>query len=265
VSAHLLLFKNAKLHYTKSGTGTKSLLLFHGFGQKHTVFDDLMETLSNQYTLYSFDLFFHGESFWGDEEKPMEKEYWKELLNHFLSEHSIDKFSVLGFSMGGKFALAGLEAFPDRTEEIFLLAPDGIKTSFWYSLATYPQVFRQLFKSMIGHHQRFLAVSRIALQLRLIDKGVLRFVELQMNTEEKRKRVYYSWVVFRHLQFDLDKIADILNSNHIPLTLIIGKYDKIITAKNMKPFLDKLRIKRFEIIEAGHNDLIKSYQLSVIS
>ncbi len=215
--------------------------------------------------MYSFDLFFHGESSWGDNEMPMEKGFWKKLLNQFLIENSITRFSVLGFSMGGKFALASVELFSERIEEIFLLAPDGIKTSFWYSLATYPHVFRKLFKSMIGHHQRFTAVAKMALRLRLIDKGVLRFVELQMNTQEKRKRVYYSWVVFRHLQFDLDEIANTLNSHRVPLTLIIGKYDKIITSKNMELFVKKLHTVRFEVIEAGHNDLIKSYQLSVKS
>jgi pimeloyl-ACP methyl ester carboxylesterase len=263
VPTNAFSFKNVTLHYIKSGSGPKSILLFHGFGQDHRVFDDLTNALANEYTIYSFDLFFHGESSWGKDEDPMEKEFWKELMAQFLTENSISKFNVLGFSMGGKFALACVELFPDLVEEIFLLAPDGIKTSFWYSLATYPHVFRKLFKSMISHHQRFTAVARAALRLRLIDKGVLRFVELQMNTEGKRKRVYYSWVVFRHLQFDLDKIASILNDRHIPLTLIIGRYDKIITAKNMQPFLDKLRIKRFETIEAGHNDLI-SKSLRVI-
>jgi pimeloyl-ACP methyl ester carboxylesterase len=186
----------------------------------------------------------------------LQKGDWSELVRQFLAENKIDKFSVLGFSIGGKFALACLELFPDRIEEIFLLAPDGIKTSFWYSLATYPYPFRKLFKSMISHHQRFTAIARMALQFRLIDKGVLRFVESQMHTEERRKRVYYSWVVFRHLQFNLNTIAGILNSNHIPVTLLIGKYDKIITKKNMEPFVRKLHTIRFEVIEAGHNDLI---------
>lgn len=242
------------------------MLLFHGFGQDHRTFDDLTEGLSHQYTLYSFDLFFHGDSVWENSEAPMEKKFWKELLSQFLTENNIDKFSVLGFSMGGKFALASVESFPDQVEEIFLLAPDGIKTSFWYSLATYPIAFRKLFKSMINHHQRFTVIAKAALRLGLIDKGVLRFVELQMNTAEKRKRVYYSWVVFRHLQFNLDKIANALNAHHTPLILLIGKYDKIITEKNMEPFVKRLHIVRFEIIDAGHNDLIKQSikKLSVI-
>ncbi len=232
------------------------MLLFHGFGQSQQIYAELVNKLSDQYTFYVFDLFFHAESEWGKDEEPMEKEFWKALLNQFLNENAIAKFSVLGFSMGGKFALASAEAFPDRIEKIFLLAPDGIKTSFWYSLATYPHAFRKLFKSMISHHKRFKAIAKMALSLRLIDKGIMRFVEHQMNTEEKRRRVYYTWVVFRHLQFDLDNIAQLINSNKIAITLIIGRYDKIITTKNMEPFVKKLHTIQFEVIEAGHNDLL---------
>lgn len=249
-------FKDSTLHYSKAGAGKKTLLLFHGFGQSLRIYDDWIPQLSEEFTLYSFDIFFHGNSQWAHDENPLQKESWKQIMDQFLTENRIDRFGVLGFSMGGKFALACLEAFPDRIEKIYLLAPDGIKTSFWYSLATYPHAFRKLFKSMIEHHQRFKTVAQVALKLHLIDKGVMRFVEHQMNTEEKRKLVYYSWVVFRHLQFDLDKIAAILNTHHIPMTLIIGKYDKIITKKNMEPFVKKLHTIQFKVIEAGHNDLI---------
>jgi pimeloyl-ACP methyl ester carboxylesterase len=253
------VFNQSRLYYTKSGVGSKALLLFHGFGQTHRAFNELTTALSGSHTLYAFDLFFHGESNWGYEEQAMEKAYWKELLQQFLHENNIHEFSVLGFSMGGKFALASAEAFPDRVKQLFLLAPDGIKTSFWYSLATYPIAFRKLFKSMISRYARFHTVAQAALRLRLIDKGVLRFVEAQMSTEEKRKRVYLSWVVFRHLQFNLQHMATLLNQYQISCTLVIGKHDKIITAKNMKRFTKKLHHIQFNIIEAGHTDLIHRY------
>jgi len=90
----------------------------------------------------------------------------------------------------------------------------------------------------------------------LVGKGLLRFAESQMDTEEKRRRVYYSWVYFRHLKFDLRKIADILNQNKIPLTIVVGKYDKVIQPQNMAQLVAKVRNHRFKIIEVGHNDLI---------
>jgi pimeloyl-ACP methyl ester carboxylesterase len=244
------------LHYTRSGHGEKVLLTFHGYGQDHTVFKDYND---KAYTFYHFDLFFHGKSVWNKDEQPLEKTEWKELISGFLEKNNIQSFSVLGFSMGGKFAMATLEAFPDRVKEIILLAPDGIKTSFWYSLATYPIAFRNVFKSTIANHQRFLRIASASKKLGLVDKGILRFVQTQMDSEEKRKRVYYSWVVFRHLKFDLDKIAKLINEHQIKLTLFIGQHDKIITAKNMKSFISKIPKSKFEILEAGHNNLINAF------
>ena len=119
------------LHFVKAGNGKHPLLVFHGFGQDHTLYVPLLRTLSPQYTLYIIDLFFHGKSEWNADERPLEKEIWKEIINVILQEQHITSFSVLGYSLGGKFALATLEAFPERVEKIFLLAPDGITVGMW--------------------------------------------------------------------------------------------------------------------------------------
>lgn len=249
-------YKDALLTFQRSGKGPKPLLVFHGFGQSSQVFRELSQTLNERYTLYIFDLFFHGSSEWNYGEQPLEKEFWNQLIHQFLTQQNIQSFSVLGYSMGGKFALAITEAFPERVKEIFLVAPDGIKTSMWYSLATYPLMLRSLFKSMILKPDRFQFITSLASKLRIIDKGLVRFAETQMNTEEKRKQVYYSWVVFRHLKFDVAKIATLINSNNIALTVVIGKHDKIITAENMNILLKRVKKYKLDILETGHTGLI---------
>jgi pimeloyl-ACP methyl ester carboxylesterase len=250
-------FRETRLYFTKVGTGKKNLLLFHGFGQDHQAFKKIEESLHADYSVYSFDIFFHGISQWNKGEQSLEKKFWKDLITEFLKQHQIETFSLLGFSMGGKFVLATLEAFPGKTENIFLLAPDGIKTNFWYSLATYPIAFRKLFKSMIDHPQRFKAIEKFAVKVGLIDKGILRFIESQMDTAEKRSRVYYAWVVFRHLKFDMKEIANIMNFKKIRVTVMVGKYDKIIKVKNMDHLVKKLNEVRLLILETGHNGIIQ--------
>lgn len=252
----LLQLEQAKLFFTKTGTGDRVLIAFHGFGQSNQAFHTLASELSDIYTLYAFDIFFHGQSSWSLREQPLEKDFWSRMMNKFLEEQSISGFSLLGFSMGGKFALATLEAFPERVEKIFLLAPDGIKTSMWYSLATYPVALRNLFKSMIQKPQRFNAIARFAHRIGLIDKGILRFTESQMNTVEKRERVYYSWVAFRHLTFDMNVIAQLIHQHNTKLIMILGKFDKIITLKNMQSLLQKVKQYELEILEVGHNGVI---------
>lgn len=249
-------YEGSTLIFHRYGNGEKKILLFHGFGQDHRAFQSWIAVLKNDYTLFVFDLFFHGDSMWGNHEV-LEKNDWKKIIGTLLTQEKINAFEIVGFSMGGKFALATLEAFPHQVKKITLLAPDGIKTNFWYSLATYPIAFRHLFKSMINRPQIFKALENFALKVRLIDKSLLRFVESQMNTPEKRERVYYAWVVFRHLKFNMKTIANIINSNKINITLFVGKYDKIITVKNMDLLLNKLDDYKLGILETGHNGVIQ--------
>jgi pimeloyl-ACP methyl ester carboxylesterase len=249
-------FKGSKLHYGKTGSGPKHLLIFHGFGQDLSVFDNLTRSLARHYTFYVFDLYFHGRSEWAHNEKTLTKTEWSETITLFLTENNINRFSIAGFSLGGKFVLTTVEYFPARIDEIFLIAPDGIKTNFWYSLATYPVLLRQFFKSMILHPERFMKIAEFLNRSGVVDKGLIRFADYQMNSEEKRKRVYYSWVVFRHLTPNLHKVVKAINENSIALTLIVGKYDNVIKAEKMSQFLRRVKKSRFKILESGHTGLI---------
>ncbi|MCX8491723.1 MAG: alpha/beta hydrolase [Cyclobacteriaceae bacterium] len=250
-----IAYVNSRLSYSKTGNGQKVLLLFHGFGQDRSAFHKWVDALKESHTLYTFDLFFHGASHWSSR-RAVEKTDWKEIMLLFLKQEDIKEFGVVGFSLGGKFAMITAEGFPSLVNELTLLAPDGIKTSFWYSLATYSIAVRALFKSMILHPNRLYHLTKLLRRLKIVDQGLLRFAEAQMDTEEKRRRVYFTWVYFRHLKPDLTLLPSLLNDYTIPCRLLIGKYDKVIQADNMKAFVGEIEKIRFEVIEAGHNDLI---------
>ena len=198
---HLFKFKKGILGYQKVGHGNQALLAFHGFGQDHTAFDPIVGELESRFTIYSFDLFFHGGSEWHGK-YAIGKQDWVSILNQFLSQESISKFSLLGFSMGAKFALATLEAFEDAIESIYLISPDGIKRNIWYTLATrFPG--RWFFQSLIKRPKRFQGILSLAEQFKLVDSSVIQFVRTQMESELQRRRVYNSWVMFRKLHFKI--------------------------------------------------------------
>lgn len=185
----LCSFRHSRLSYTRSGTGPRSLLLFHGFGQNHTAFAKYGEVLGNAFTLYAIDLYFHGSE-WGNGDRPLEKKEWNEIFRHFLRENNIERFSLLGFSMGAKFALACAEAQPEKVDALFLLAPDGIRTNLWYAMATSTPPLRAFLRSFVNKPARFKVLLRIAAILRLATPRLLRFAESQMSSEAQRQRVY---------------------------------------------------------------------------
>lgn len=78
-----IVYRNSELFYYKEGTGTKTILLFHGFGHDHRAFEPWSEILQKEYTAYSFDLFFHGNSKW-ENQQALKKDDWKKIMQLFL-------------------------------------------------------------------------------------------------------------------------------------------------------------------------------------
>lgn len=244
------------LFYYKAGAGELPLVVFHGFGQTHKAFHSWISALKQKYTLIFVDLYFHGKSTWADTGHPLGKDTWKDAVRQILDRENITAFAVAGYSMGGKFALATLEAFPDAVKALWLIAPDGITRNFWYSLATGSMPFRKLFRHMTGDENTFARLTRVARASRLVDKRVLRFAENQMDSALRRERVFNTWVTFRHLKFDMRRIAEIVNKSGIPVTIIAGKYDRIIPPHKLRLPLNRLKNMDFHVVDSGHNDLI---------
>lgn len=247
------------LNYHIYNGGPEYLLAFHGFGLSARSMQSLTKPLSSAYTIISVDLFFHGKSHWPID-RILAKSEWKGIIREILDRHNIKKFSLAGFSMGGKFALATLENYPKRIDALFLFAPDGIATSMWYDLATYPFFFQGYFKSMIVKPRRFYRLVSLLKNLKLMDKGVLKFATKQMNTVKKRRRVYYSWVVFKKLKFNLKKISGIIKHNNIKITMVLGKHDKIITGDGMHQLLKYIPGHyKLLVVSSGHNYVIDTF------
>ncbi len=257
IQKQTITYGNSNLDYHIFGNGSKILLCFHGFGQSGEFYKSFAEALGDTYTIYSFDLFFHANSEWKDRHQAITKKNWATILDLLLNKHNIGHFATCGYSMGGKFALASLEAFPERVTQFILIAPDGIKTSFWYSLATYPTAFRKFFRAMITQPKYFYHTLKFSKKLGMMDKSILKFANSQMNTRAKRRRVYLTWVIFRLLSFDMKVMGSLINKHEIPTIMVTGKYDKIITENNMMELLQHVNVYENIVLEAGHNTLIK--------
>ncbi|SMB88311.1 alpha/beta hydrolase fold [Hymenobacter roseosalivarius DSM 11622] len=244
------------LHYRTYGTGPRIVLAFHGYGQSEGHWRSIAAVLGDRTTLYSFDLFHHGSSRLAKIDAPLTKTRLGELLEQFLAENQIEKFSLLAFSMGAKFALTAVEHFPGRVEKIWLIAPDGLQRQFWYSLATYPPWMRGVLGRAVLRPQRLLRFLNALGERRVVDTNLIRFAEWQLESREKRLRVYRSWVGFRLLVFSLKDLARILNEHQVPVTFFLGKYDRVIPHAGLQRFIGSLRQARTVLLDTGHAGLI---------
>jgi pimeloyl-ACP methyl ester carboxylesterase len=249
-------YKEASLHYSVYGNGSKSIFLFHGFGLNGEIFYELEKVLAKEYTLYNFDLFFHGKSEWKAGVEPMSEEFWTELMIQFLKELNISSFSLLGYSIGAKLVWSTAKNISDKVKEIIVIAPDGITSNTWYTLATRTAFDRAVFKTLLFNEKIISAFLKIGRWLRIVPSITIRFAESQLGTEEQRKRVYQTWLVFRKLKSDIKKLTFEINKNKIDLTIYLGVHDKIVTYKIVKPLVEKVIRKNIITLHAGHSNLI---------
>ena len=250
-------YKDSTLHYYRLGNGEKSLICFHGYGQNASFFKPLAEKLSTRYTVYAFDLFYHGQSQWKNCELALSSAFLSEMMTAWLHQAGITHASLCGYSMGGKIVLSLVETLEITLEKLLLIAPDGIRTNFWYNMATYPYWARWLFRYTIYHPALFFHSVSFLGKIKVLDKGVIRFAKFQMNTPDKRRKVYCTWLTYRKIKADISKVARRLNDSGIELVIYLGKYDRIITRKSIKPLLRQVKNRELFTIDRGHNTLIE--------
>jgi pimeloyl-ACP methyl ester carboxylesterase len=114
-----------KIYYKETGPqAAPALLLLHGFGSSLQAWDDWSVKLAQKYRVIRLDLpgfGLTGASPANDysEEKDLA------FLTHFADKLSLEKFSVIGHSMGGKMAWSLAASQPERVQALVLMAPDG--------------------------------------------------------------------------------------------------------------------------------------------
>jgi pimeloyl-ACP methyl ester carboxylesterase len=256
------LRSNMNLNYQKIGNSNKILLAFHGMGQDFSCFQNFAQTFENQYTTYLFDLPYHGKS--GgingniyQENEVITKEIWQEYLEEFLQKNQIQNFSIIAFSLGGRFALATVEAFAKRIEELILLAPDGITEDPKYTLATRYGFTRKIFKYVVQNNVKYHAFADLLASTGIVHKKVVKFAKMMVDSPQKQERLYRAWVGFHQLRFDIRKIAQIINNQQITVKIFMGKHDKLLPLNRVFPLTKRLKNVELIELEATHGRLIE--------
>lgn len=246
---------NAVLSYDVQGYGSRALLMFHGAGQDRSVFKQVPARLTTDYRIYAFDLFFHGESQWNSTD-PVSKSDWKRLLEAFCAAEQVEEISVLGYSMGARFALATLEALAGKIRACFLVAPDGMPSSTWFNIATQSTIGRRAFKFYLQHPERLQGLLRKARRLGILDAATVRFVEHQLDSEQKRTRIYATWTSFRNLRFDLSVLHRLIEAEQITFGVYLATGDKLVAEASVRAFLKRLQSAYLEVIDSNHRRVL---------
>jgi pimeloyl-ACP methyl ester carboxylesterase len=243
------------LSYRTFGSGEQHLIAFHGFGRTGQDFAVFERALGDRFTIHAFDLPFHGESPSPAEraQRPFEP---NELRDHFIAfaDHlGAEKLVLIGFSLGGRFALSLLETMPERISHAVLIAPDGLKTRPWYRALASSAWGRARYRSFIERPERVHRIASMVRTTGLMTDKMHRFIIGQSDSMAKRELLHNVWLSFRHIEPDLDTVAANARKHGLSIILMFGAKDSVIKpelASRLQPKAPE-RITT-ELVDAGH-------------
>ena len=250
------------LHYVKCGNNSKVLLCFHGFGQDHRLWKNYLELLSNDYTIYVFDIFYHGKS--TRQANYLSKDEWHQEIREFLQKENIDRFNLLGFSLGGRFCLASYIDFHHKIDRVVLLAPDGIHRSFWYRLAN--SFFgNSLFKYLMYTPEKFDQFVSVIQRTGIIRNSLIKFAERELATMHDKDKVYKTWTYFSSLQVAPILWQQLSKAHNSDIMIVIGKQDSIVRPQDIKAQIPKATNISLVEIEGKHHHVVENAKVLVTS
>ena len=135
-------------HYYIAGQG-EPLVAIHGGGGDARSWQRNIRELATKYTVYAPDLPGYGGS------QPLNGDYFIPELSDFVEKFTktvgLEKFSLIGHSLGGGIALDFALKFPDRIKKLVLVSSLclGSEIAFWVRFFSLPAFFKSLGSIMV--------------------------------------------------------------------------------------------------------------------
>ena len=257
MEAHFITYRSSTIYYNRMGNGPEWLFCFHGYGETGRSFEVFEALLGSNYTLIALDFPFHGQTNW-QEGLLFDTTNLIQIIG--LIKPADQPISLLGYSMGGRVALQLLQTIPNQIKRIVLVAPDGLHKNKWQWLSTKTKPGNLLFAYTMRKPYWMMRLLNMAAKLGLFNKSILKFVHFYLDDAEQRSILYRRWTTMRNFSPNLTLLKTIIIQNKIPVSIVFGRYDRVIISKHGYAFSKNADdyIKVIEI-EAGHQMLREKY------
>lgn len=232
------------LHYKISGNGKEPLVLLHGFMENGTIWSDMEPHFSEKFTLIKIDLPGHGSSGLYGEIHTME--LMAEEVKKVTDYLNIEKFHLLGHSMGGYTTLAFAEKFPEILKSITLF--------FSSYFADDDEKKEQRKKSLRIIKEAFPSYVNAGIP-NLFNPNEKDFLEGKINLAKKTALSTNPEGVLAAVKGMIARTdkTDVLKNFEGKILVISGKHDHAVKTDSVLSQLpDKTNIKSY-LLDCGHN------------
>jgi pimeloyl-ACP methyl ester carboxylesterase len=245
------------LSYKIIGKGDAVCIAFHGFGQNPDVMKYLSEPPEFEFKVVAVALHYHGTSSSPEPNEALNVSELEAAIHKITNELGIERFHIAGFSIGARLALSLLPAFAHRLDGVWLFAPDGLPVSNAYRFATGNKLGIAMLKWLMHYAILFRILLWGGAAMKLIEKKTAAYFLNELKTKTLRQRIVNTWLLYRNLIPDMAVIAEVQMKFQLSLTLISGKFDKVIIGTRCAKYLVKYHI-NFRHIEISHGHNLMS-------
>jgi pimeloyl-ACP methyl ester carboxylesterase len=252
------------LHYYRFGNGPKIMLSFHGYGMHGKQFKILESTLSSKYTFIGFDLFFHKETKLKDQSLPtikagITKKQFADLMLEFCRHEGIERFSVMGYSMGTHYASVVTEELAPMIDELIIAAPSSLNPGRLIPFFSKNKTGNKILERLALGENTLISMLKLFKRLRIIDAEAYKILYGEIGTAELRFNFYACFTYLRAFESDEPRLIKAINEQNIKTIFIFGKRDKAFPPGIGKGFLAKLNHAEVVILDEGHEMIKKNF------
>ena len=230
------------------------ILLVHGFGGAINWWDNIAPALAAHHRLIRVDLIGHGGTAAPAVGYAITRQ--AQLAATLLDKLNVDRFTVIGHSMGGEVAVALAESNPERIDRMILIdSPPNADTTFTIMTKIY---LMPVVGEMLSHFESDEAIRRglaqgFAPNFSIPEKFV---TDLRQLTYRAFRSAHGQSITYRTVRPPYERLAAIKPTPR--LLAIFGSLDAIVPPEQAKLFEHVPGAKVAMIQNAGHSPMVEA-------
>ncbi len=223
-------------YYTAGDPTAPPVVLLHGGGidSAKIAWRHLMEPLGQTHRVYAMDFPGYGESDPPPDGTPYTTAYLIRALTAFVNTLGLERFSLVGLSMGGATALGFSLAHPQRVEQLALVGSYGIQDNapfhIWSRMALQAPPLAQ--RTAWWFTRAFRPVLWTGLSMIYFNRFALNEEVINDAEESVRLEIFYEWLRSEITpEGCLTNYTPRLPDLDIPTLLVHGQFDPSVPVK----------------------------------
>jgi len=250
VKRHVVQVGDHRVVYSESGQG-ETILLLHGFAASGDSWNQLAATLAKKQRVIAPDL-----PGWGASTRIEGESYGYpaqlERLQNLVQELKLDRFHLMGHSMGGFLAAAYAARFPEQVITLGLLCPHGMSEPVPSDLArSVEQGDNWLVVTSMKGFQRLL--NNLFVKRPYIPGPIVKYLaQLAVRNSAKSREI------FNEMQGNEPPLIQRLPQIKAPALIVWGDQDRVLHVSSAE--LVKASLKQAELVivkGCGHMPLME--------